>query len=527
MSSQTLVQNVAVGDKIIFSYGVIPRRPFTGAQFRFTVSASTTGAASLTIFSAHFNPEDTSGWINHTLALDQFAKQKLTFHFSAESLDDTGHVLNRNPSECAWGGVRVGTFARRKNEMNLILISLDTLRADHLGINGYDRDTSPNIDALARGGIHFKGAITTCPWTIPAHRSMLTGLLPSAQQSFFAAGTRPIETLAPAKRVLTETLYLNGYRTLAFTGGVLMAAEYDFFRGFEQYSEHGQPFDSDFNVASALQWLDDNSHDKFFLFLHTYEAHWPYVHEHYHDMKESATPIERTIAGYDSGIHHADECIGKLIEKLKELNLTDHTIVIFTSDHGEELMERTQFGHSTTLYDELLRVPLIFYCPAKFKPRVVDRYQAQPTCLVPTVLDLLGLHAAQGKNKSIKSILLGGAVPSESFAMSNRELEDIAFFPPRPFDDSQSLRYVGSSGSFKYIFMRSTDTARSTSQEYYDLDKDPHELHNLPKQSHAVLGQLEELSHDALSKSANTGGPRTAPIMIDPELREKMRALGY
>ena len=339
---------------------------------------------------------------------------------------------------------------------NVLLISIDTLRADRLNTYGYKaRVTSPSMDALAKDSILFEHHITASPWTTPSHMSLLTGLFPSAHGI-----TRPYKVLAAAleenegfqtlgaeHQTLAELLSGRGYRSVAFTGGATVDPRIGFDRGFLRYYTFMRKLNEK-NLGRVMAAIDRRHEAPFFIFLHTFEVHAPYLHTDYLD---SVVPPEilaklrdgiddlagrrlgRTDAGredrfleqykmstptvisalYDSGILAMDRALGSIVERLKARGLYDNTLIVLTSDHGEQLGEIAGEGgaherdgryfntHGNTLHEELVHIPLIVKLPRSVS---AGRRVAQVTRAIdvmPTILDVAHVDvpaAVQGES---------------------------------------------------------------------------------------------------------------------------------
>jgi arylsulfatase A-like enzyme len=299
----------------------------------------------------------------------------------------------------------------------VILISIDTLRPDRLGCYGNQQPTSPNLDRFRENAVLFTSAIAQAPSTLPSHATMLTSLLPEHHGAFFSRRS-PLPGDLPT---LATLLAAAGYRTAAFTGGGQLAPEFGLARGFEIYgvNEGGASFGS--AVGSGLNWLRRDPDHPAFLFLHTYQVHHPYTpdagllalfDEGYEGglpgeiSKKLLTGINRgeiaiderdlthIIATYDAEIRSVDEAFGELIHGLDDLGMMGNSLIVFTSDHGEEFGEHGVVGwHSHTLYDELLRVPLVIRFPhGRGKGLTVDA-QVRLLDLAPTIVAVAGLDA--------------------------------------------------------------------------------------------------------------------------------------
>lgn len=306
---------------------------------------------------------------------------------------------------------------KKYNRPNVVLISLDTLRADHLGCYGYSRNTSPNIDRIARNGTIFKNAIAQAPWTAPSHISLFTSTYPIQH------GVESYSNLRKLSRrfvTLAERLKESGYITAGFTGGAFMSGEIGFDRGFDVYNDiSNKKGDIKYSSGYVFDWLSQNYKEKFFLFIHCFDIHQynppePYnklfcpnyqgkikpskelvfkINDSYGGFFEtlSKEDVEFIISLYDGAIAYVDSFIGKLVEKLKEHNIYDRTIIIITSDHGEAFNEHGKTGHGFILYDELIRIPLVMKGPGIPKKMEIEQTVRQID-IMPTILELLDIH---------------------------------------------------------------------------------------------------------------------------------------
>lgn len=309
------------------------------------------------------------------------------------------------------------------NRQNLILISLDTLRADRLGAYGYSRKTSPHIDQIAAQGAVFENTVSTSCWTLPSHMTMFTGLYPSSHGVTRSKGLKPGEEV----QLFAEILERQGYHTKAFTGGGNVGARFGFSRGFETYrederTENGRKKGFAGSIELVKEFLTDRTQEKpFFLFLHTYDLHCPYnPPDPFFSMfrspvsvstdtnrcggdffeKGGITPEQASFVSdvYDGGIAWVDKSLGEFFNFLKQQKLLDNTTLVITSDHGEEFLERGRIGHRRNLFKEGVMVPLILHGPGIGPARV--NTMVSLVDLFPTLLDILELpipSQAQGE----------------------------------------------------------------------------------------------------------------------------------
>jgi arylsulfatase A-like enzyme len=338
----------------------------------------------------------------------------------------------------------------RCGDCNVILISIDTLRADHLGCYGYPRPTSPAVDRFSKQSVLFRTAIAHAPSTEPSHASMFTSLLP-AHHGGLRAKHQPI---SEDVTMMAEILHEAGLRTISYNGGGQVAASYGFDRGFELYESSADPFAN--KVGDAIRWLDEHAEERFFMFLHTYEVHAPYSPmprfmdmfdaDYQGELEDSISPgllidvnegkvildeqdQQHIVNAYDAEIRSMDSAFGHLVGYLEQRGLLDKTLVVFTSDHGEEFGEHAQMGrHSHTLYDELLHVPLIVRMPGgNFSSTVVER-QVRGIDILPTVLDVLGLESPGPHDGSSLTGLMTGRDEQPRVAVSQIDTADV--LPP-------------------------------------------------------------------------------------------------
>jgi len=420
---------------------------------------------------------------------------------------------------------------------NVLLISLDTLRADHLGCYGYGVDTSPNLDAYAahRAAL-FETSVAAAPSTEPSHAAIFTSLLPSHNGAFFSRRAPLPERFT----TMAELLQRAGYRTMSVNDGGQMDAALGFAQGFDEYiTLPGRAQLAKFRKTAevAVRWLDArvDRDQPWFMFLHTYEPHHPYnpgaefyeaIGHRYsgplpaiidkpllaeiNSGKLALTDADRrhVVAAYDGDIRSTDAAFGDLIAALDARELLEDTVVIVTSDHGEEFGEHGRMGwHSHALWDEQLLVPLIIGLPdGGFAGRRI-RSQVRGIDLLPTVLELVGaapLAAAEGRSLLP---LLRGEPELERRAVIQQDVPDDAI--------PTALRSEG-----KKLYLRGAEPPL-----LYDLVADPGEKKDLCQgDEEKVAGLRAKL--DALL-AARPDASREAPAALDAAVLEKLKSLGY
>ncbi len=414
---------------------------------------------------------------------------------------------------------------RPEPRRNLILISMDTLRADRLGAYGYLRPTSPNIDALAARGARFARAYSSAPWTLPAHATIFTGLTPQRHDTHGW-----LQKLPETVPTLAELLQQAGWRTYAHTTGGFVGGRYGFARGFEEYIDELGGFKM--TLAAARRQIESWPRDEpYFLFLQTFTVHCPYPASRAHreafrtqsglddvgappnclvkPLKSDFSEAEKIFLSdrYDAAIRTADDKLAEFIRFLDERGEFEDTYLVLLSDHGDEFGEHGSIFHGHTLYEELLHVPLVIVGPG-VEPGVVEE-RVGLVDLMPTVLDLLGVEKTGGEGRSLVGHLLGefsGAEPSG----------ETPYFAST--DEGVKLRGV-ISGNYKLVLDLETDRVR-----LFDLEKDPAERHDLADQEPAARDRLRLLLDRHLGRASLGGGQEAA---LSEEEIEELRALGY
>jgi choline-sulfatase len=397
---------------------------------------------------------------------------------------------------------------------DLLLITLDTVRADHLGCYGDADAATPVIDALASRGLRFDQAIATVPITLASHSSIMTGLYPPDH------GVRDngYYTLGNNAHTLAEALRDGGYATAAYVAAYVLAERYGLAQGFDRYDDAVVPSlpsearsgynerPADAVTTAALDWLeahlDDDDSRPYFLWVHYFDPHWPYT---------PPPPYASRFAGrpYDGEIAFVDTQIGRLVGLLEKRGRLDRTLVVVTADHGEGLDEHGESTHTLFIYDTTMHVPWILSCPALFDEELVvaDRV-ASTVDVMPTVLDLLGIERA-GETDGINPLT---APPAADRAVY---VETIATLVRHGYAPLYGLRRLKD----KYI--------QAPRPEYYDLAADPGQIENLfeqrPEVARALSDQLAAMT--ASWESADAALHRALPL--DAEQAERLAALGY
>jgi arylsulfatase A-like enzyme/Flp pilus assembly protein TadD len=408
-----------------------------------------------------------------------------------------------------------------KPALNVVLITIDTLRADHLGCYGYKQIKTPNIDGLAADGVRFENAFAVVPVTLPSHSSMLTGTYPMLSGMHDFSGNK----LSPLQPTLASVLKQAGYQTGAVIGAAVLDSRFGLNQGFDFYYDHFDfsrldeanldEMERPGNVVAdvALDWLGKNSQKKVFLWMHLYDPHFPY---------HPPEPYSREYAAhlYDGEIAFADEQVGRLLRFLKEKGIYRNTVIVLCGDHGESLGEHGEKTHGFFIYNATMHVPLIIRLPENRLPdNAAARTVADPVSLVdlmPTVLGAVGLEIpSQVQGRNLLSELRADRTDRER---SNRDrvLYGETFLPRIHFNWSE----LRGSENTKYHFI---DAPRP---ELYDLAKDPAEVHNLFTEKKAVAEEMRA-KLTGMIRDYSAGKELAEKTGLDPALMERLKALGY
>jgi len=397
---------------------------------------------------------------------------------------------------------------------NLVLVTIDTLRADRLGAYGNAGVATPHLDRLARDGAMARDASVHAPLTRPSHVSLFTGLLPA--QHGIRDNVSP--ALADDVPTLPEALKAAGFDTAAFVSSIVLSRQSGLARGFDAYSDRFEAGADDARFLSTIQkrgdgptteaiaWMQGRGPARFFLWLHLYDPHDPY------DPPEPFASRYRD-RPYDGEVAYADELVGRLDEALRGKGLADSTLFVVTSDHGEGLGDHGEAVHGFFVYESTLAVPLLLRGPG-IPPGTRVMATVRSVDLMPTLLDLLKVTPASRRplaGRSIAATLRGGPEP-EGQATYAESLTPLLHYG---WSDLRALR----EGRFKYI--------EAPRPELFDLKADPGETRNLVKENQ---GQAEALRKELLARleeeRVSSRTPASAAA-VPPELLDQLGALGY
>jgi arylsulfatase A-like enzyme len=432
---------------------------------------------------------------------------------------------------------------------NVVFVSLDTTRRDHLSAYGYERDTSPSLRRLAEAGVLFENAIATHTNTAPSHASMFTGLYPGNHG--IDQNGRP---LADGVTTLAEVLGGHGFATAAFVSGWTLNRHTQLQRGFDVFEDDfAARRRAERTLALALPWLRERveAAEPFFLFVHFFDPHYPYNPPGEYarrflpeDVEAFGTDLngrdpglktswgltsaeyEELVSRHDGEIAYADHHVGLLMDELDQLGVARDTLVILTADHGETLDERAWiFDHGGRAYDEQIRVPLIIRLPAERHAGKQIASQVSHVDLMPTILSALRLPVPEElTGKSLLELMKRETDADRSRpAFSHARPE-----PARIPEVSEPLTRAGLVSTVRLPGIKLIEYPKPDGGWYpqlFDLDQDPGETRNLAE---ARTEQVAAL-HQLLERwRAATGGDRVPPpLELEPEVAEGLRALGY
>jgi arylsulfatase A-like enzyme len=434
----------------------------------------------------------------------------------------------------------------------VLLISIDTCRADHLSVYGYPRETAPTMERLAAEGVVFEHAFAQVPDTTPSHASLFTSRYP------FVHGSANGVPLRDEFVTLAEMLGENGKATAAIVSGYTMtAADSGLDQGFTVYDDtltrRGTPTSRNLNerpaeetADRALAWLDENADESFFLFVHFFDPHGVYQPpEPYDRMFENESgeqlllPIERIppyarigdetdanvyISRYDGEIRYVDDQIGRLVEALDEHGILDDTLLVVTADHGESLTEHGFFfAHGWRLFEPSMRVPLLFRYPPGLPGGLRVDGIAQSIDVLPTLLELLGIDAPAQIDGISLMPLIDGSEPSlnpYALAKTTKSLTYLNLELDRDLHDHYAIR----TPEWKYLHGED-----GISHMLFDLVRDPEERQNVASTDAARVAELRELLLDALESHQVDASEFLQPLDDDERqrLEERLRSLGY
>jgi arylsulfatase A-like enzyme len=428
-----------------------------------------------------------------------------------------------------------------------VIIGVDTLRSDHLGCYGYERETTPNIDRFASGGTLFENVYSQSPWTLPSFATVFTSLYPS-QHGAGSLETRMRTSFPPLAMILLK----NGYSTGAIINAPALKRQFGINRGFEFYDVNppGVERRAETVTEDALAWIDANSDGPFFAFVHYFDPHLSYSPPQPFDTRFDPDysgrigrafdltefPGTRTnnfeelrvltdadwnhiVSLYDGEIAYTDQAVAALIEGLEERGLRDNTLLVFLSDHGEEFFEHEGFEHGHTLYNELLKVPLILSLPGVIPQGKRIEQPVRLLDVMPTALDVMGIPpGTHVEGVSLEPLIAGKEL---SGTRSSLHPHHVSFAEAMLHGPEQKSLI---SHPWKLIY-----TMHSGERSLFNLDADPGETENLIGSESEIREALDEVLYRTLFALSKTwyieiAGDEETVFDIDVEARRRPMA---
>jgi arylsulfatase A-like enzyme/Tfp pilus assembly protein PilF len=397
-------------------------------------------------------------------------------------------------------------------DLNLLVVTLDTTRADRLGVYGYEPAQTPNLDFLARNGIMAEHCYTPVPLTLPAHCSLFTGKYP------ISLNVRDNGTyiMGEGEVTLAEKMKEKNYHTFAVIAAFVLLSKFGLAQGFDlyddslnshkMYNNYTSEIPADDVFRKFMQWFEKNHRRRFFAWVHLYDPHIPYT-----PPKKYAEKFEDTQEGrYDGEVAFADSCVGEIVEKLKSLDLLESTLIVVVGDHGEAFGEHQEYGHGIFCYEEALEVPLIFYNPRLFPRgrRLTSRLNLID--IMPTILELYGLSIPpEVQGRSFASLLAGNEAKNQRgvYFESMHGRDEMGWAPLTGLID----------GKYKYISL--------PQPELYDLAADKEEKENLFLKQNRLAKELDQKLMKWVAELSKTGGESRRGL--SPEDKRHLQSLGY
>lgn len=440
---------------------------------------------------------------------------------------------------------------------NVVILSIDTLRSDHLGCMGYPKPVSPSIDAMAADGAVFLNTYASAPWTLPSYISLMTGLNCIRHRIYYES-----DRLDPAVPTLADQLRRKGYACEAVTGAGYLYSGYGFSKGFDSYGMGQRDMQNERMAEETAKeaggWIASNSDRPFFLFVHTYQVHNPYKSPDPYPamfvgdnprwkkfdivaeinnrggkgffLPFSSAERENIIGLYDAGIRYTDDALVKpLLETLRRNGLYDRTLIILTSDHGEEFFEHGGWDHTHSVYDELIKVPLIVKMPgSKYRGRRIASI-VRLTDVMPTVLEVCGVPFEESRldGRSLLSVLSGEERNDRVFLAELAENVAELNIPQRLATNEGRRKIILNqpfSKERQALFLPPPRIPPPV--ELFDLAADPGETKNIadaPDQAsfaRVLLRRVQEIARLIPKKDGVRG-------RVSKELEDQLRALGY
>lgn len=404
--------------------------------------------------------------------------------------------------------VKKGSF----KDLNLLLITLDTTRADGLGLYNNKNHITPNIDRIGSNSVIFKNCYANVPLTLPAHCSILTGRYPHVHQ----VRNNGTYKLNPSETTLAEIYKSHGFRTSAIIASFTVSSKFGLDQGFDYYDENFGSTEVLLNLKTEipadrvyekfLHWADDYDNQKFFLWVHFFDPHFPYIH--HESISAGQTPT--LWDSYESEIRYVDTYVGKILETLSAKNLLDNTVIVIAGDHGEAFGEHGEYGHGIFCYEESLKVPLIIHNPRYIKEKTIITENISLVDILPSLLELNNFDIPKNiSGKSFVNLIQG---------KKDKKQRTIYFESVFGHEENNWAPPIGIvDDNFKYISL--------PEQELYDLKNDATETNNLFASQRKIAGDMRNKLEQLMLDSAINTNP-TKRKLSRSDIR-KLESLGY
>jgi arylsulfatase A-like enzyme len=482
-------------------------------------------AGGRTVWQRTLNPRALTAWRDASVELEGGGEAEL--HFDLRLTDRHGADIPPVPGLLLGIGDPVvhdlDAYGRAKT---VVLVSIDTLRRDHVGAYGYAKPTTPRLDALAREGLVLEDAVSVSSWTLPSHLTMLTGVDPARH-----GGTHMKRGFNRQVPTVPALLRGTGFATRAVTSHLYVSPVYGVDEGFDRLDFHQDRRATD--VANrAIDLIDRFGDRPLFLFLHLYDPHWHYdPPEEFRNLfagayagtitglwKDFSTRTRATVSDadlahilalYDGEIRYADTEVGRVLDHLAARRMADNTLVVVTSDHGEEFLEHGSWEHQKTLYEEVVRIPLIVRGPGAAARR--ERTPASLLDVAPTILEWAGVAippSVQGRS------LLRGAAGAEAYGETEHTT-----------DGTHKVFLRAGADRWKAILSLDPSAGTVRREEWYDLASDPGERRSAPPAA-AAADPIRARAVARWRVGRGAGAPERA-VCLTPEQAERLKALGY
>lgn len=404
--------------------------------------------------------------------------------------------------------VKKGSFA----DMNLLLITLDTTRADGMGLYNNKNHITPNIDRLGPNSVIFENCYANVPLTLPAHCSIFTGRYPHVHQ----VRNNGTYKLNPSETTLAEIYSSHGFQTSAIIASFTVSSKFGLDQGFDNYDENFGSTEVLLNLKTEipadqvyekfLHWADDYDGQKFFLWVHFFDPHFPYIH--HENISGGQTPT--LWESYESEIRYVDTYVGKIMETLAAKGLMDNTIIVIAGDHGEAFGEHGEYGHGIFCYEESLKVPLIIHNPQYIQEKTIITENISLVDILPSLLEL--------NNYAIPKNISGQSFVNLIQGKKEKKKRTIYFESVFGHEENNWAPPIGIvDNNFKYISL--------PEQELYDLKNDANETNNLFDNQRKFAGDMRSKLEQLMFDSAINNNP-TKRKLSRSDIR-KLESLGY